>query len=83
MFRFWQSSKKIERTIKDNQPNWFFNLEILLFWLVYRLKKNTLFFFQLKNKNPRKSNQYFFFQLKIKTYFWQRKIMKKYVLIEE
>jgi hypothetical protein len=40
----WQSSKKIERTIEDNQPNGFLNLE---FWAFYFSidKKNTLFFF--------------------------------------
>jgi hypothetical protein len=63
-FRFGFSSKKIERTIKDNQPNYGKIGMIGLFLETYFDGIEILFFFQLKNKNPRKSNRYFFFQLK-------------------
>jgi hypothetical protein len=56
----WQSSKKIERTIEDNQPNYGRIGMYGHFWKLILMELKSSFF-QLKNKNPRKSNRYFFF----------------------
>ncbi len=58
-FTFWQSSKKIERRIKANQPNWVAEFRDLGFFGWFIDKKNNHFFFQLKIKIS-KSNLAFF-----------------------